>query len=890
MNIREPMKIEYLFLENFAYLETGLKKSSIEIDLRNSKHPINVFIGSIGSCKTFILSHLQPYATVGSLDIRNQDDPIIEGKNGTKLIHYLKGDTKYEITHEYIWIERNGSHTTKSYITKDGDELNPSGNVSSFKYIITTEFGLEQSYLRLLRIGSNVTGLLELSATERKSYVANMLESANAILNLHKKFKEELKTFNTQISILTNKLTQLESSKIDEYKERLIDINLTISSLDKDIKECEAEITKHNAHIALIAPNGIESLGYDIGVLVEDINNMRAREYDLEEALMTLPENVTVTDLAKKIGALEADQESNKKALINLQDDYESYIETIHQLEDKIAIITNDEHIKLLRRTYLELKQETENVWKLIKDFDCPYNSSYLKNIFNELHDIDLMISDINQYDVDSIRVVYNSDSSIISYSREKGEILTGRKINLSKKINNLIFSSKYVKMGIMYTPPFCPTDKCPFKRTHPYTLADGRSDKEINQEVESIKNQINKIDKELYTYAEYPSIYAKISSLRGRFDNVCNVLNKIGCVNTDNLYLVLTRLDMQKWYNYDKIIDTQELCLMKERYYDSVDRLRIMESELQAYNISEVENYRNQIVELTHEKDQCITLIGEADENIKNNKNKLGECYDIYNRLLEKSNNEIALQNLRNELDTLTEKVNKLVKDKDLISPYEKLNEEYSKRIRVMEIERESLISERNKLSVKVNDIEYTLEEFKYSILTQEYLTELVDASSAKKGIPLELINDFVYGCKDIVNDLTFSIFEDDIQIEEFKIDEKEFYVPYTINGRYIKDVTSASQGQRSLFSIAIAFAFAQNLEISYNIPLCDEADSNLHRTEHAKFLSMILRQMKAIGSIQSFLITHNSALENLPVNFIATTPEDVNLTNGSTLIKLYD
>ena len=104
------------------------------------------------------------------------------------------------------------------------------------------------------------------------------------------------------------------------------------------------------------------------------------------------------------------------------------------------------------------------------------------------------------------------------------------------------------------------------------------------------------------------------------------------------------------------------------------------------------------------------------------------------------------------------------------------------------------------------------------------------------------------------------------------------------------IKDVTKASQGQRSLFSIAIAFAFSENLDIKYNIPLLDEVDAPLHKNEHMKFLSMVLKHMRRRNSEQLFLITHNSALENIPVNYICTTPEDINLSNGSTIINLYE
>ena len=78
-----------------------------------------------------------------------------------------------------------------------------------------------------------------------------------------------------------------------------------------------------------------------------------------------------------------------------------------------------------------------------------------MKNLITDLHGIDLLINDIGQYDNEIIQKCYLSDASIISWAKKKGEILTGRKVNLQKKMNNLSFSATYSVVGVMYTPPF---------------------------------------------------------------------------------------------------------------------------------------------------------------------------------------------------------------------------------------------------------------------------------------------------------------------------------------------------------------------------------------------------------------------------------------------------
>ena len=82
------MRILELSLTNFLPILAGIGKEHISINLRDSDELISVFIGKIGSGKSYILSHMQPFSAVGTLDVRNNDDPIIPEKDGKKVIVY----------------------------------------------------------------------------------------------------------------------------------------------------------------------------------------------------------------------------------------------------------------------------------------------------------------------------------------------------------------------------------------------------------------------------------------------------------------------------------------------------------------------------------------------------------------------------------------------------------------------------------------------------------------------------------------------------------------------------------------------------------------------------------------------------------------------------------
>lgn len=884
------MKINYLYLENFVCVLAGLKKNTVTLDLRNNDLPINVFIGGIGSGKTFVMSHLQPFATLGSLDVRNQDDQIIEGHDGLKIIEYEKDGSTYEIRHEYIWSEKGKTHSTKSYIEKDGEELNPTGNVSSFKYMIKVEFGIEQSHLRLLRLGDNVTSLIGLSATERKTYVASMLEQAEFILALNKKFREDLRNINAQVNVLTNKLTQIGLNNEDQYKAEIEDRREDLEAIDTLIKEKEAKITKHLAEIALIAPNGYVEYMKELKTLIDQYDSKRSERDELNKELMSLTGDKTVSDIAKEIGANESLIQSNEERILSSTIDYDKYNLALAQVESKIATLLSDDHIRVVKAAYESLKIQLEDEWERIKDFKCGYTSTFIKGLINDLHAVDVLINDISQYDSEVVRKIYLSDASIVSWARNKGEILTGRKINLGKKLNNLSYSASYTPVGVMYTPPHCPTPNCPFKKTHPFTLADGRSTKEINVEVEEIREEIDRVDKELYLLAEYPTIYTKIESLRGNFKEMIPILRKLGCLLTDSVLHILTRIDKQRWYSYDMLVEVEEKCILKESYYESLEKLRLMKMELDSYEANNLDQLQAKKSEYEEIIAREVANISQLNETNKELSSRTKDLYELYDAMLNKASKEQRLQELNHELDLMSQDLRTRAKNADLIAPYEMVNENLRGEIRSLTVEREGIVSRINRLTSIINDLEFTRNQMESILVDQKYMTLLVDATSSKEGIPLEMINHFLGGCKDLVNDLVFDIFEEDISLEDFNITDKEFLIPYSVNGKYIEDVTKASQGQKSLFNIAIAFSFILMVQLPYNIALLDEVDGPLHKTEHMKFLTMVVKLMKKIGSNQIFLTTHNTALERFPVNYIATTEEDLNLDNGSNLIKLYE
>ena len=116
------MKILKAEFQNFKGLYSGLGKYNVTIDFKNLTNIITVIIGEMGSGKTTILSHLQPWASVGSLDERNSDGIIIEEMNGSKHLIFQEDTDVYDILHQWKW--EKDHHSLKSFFKKNGTELN----------------------------------------------------------------------------------------------------------------------------------------------------------------------------------------------------------------------------------------------------------------------------------------------------------------------------------------------------------------------------------------------------------------------------------------------------------------------------------------------------------------------------------------------------------------------------------------------------------------------------------------------------------------------------------------------------------------------------------------------------------------------------------------------
>ena len=261
------MWIKYICLENFKNIKTGLKANRLEIDFSKRENVICLLTGPNGMGKTSLLSCLTPFATLGNLDIRDGNQLIIEKKPGYKRIIIMNGPDEIDIEHFYS--VNKETHSVKSYIKLNGKELNPNGNVTSFKNVVYELLHIDLDYVRLIRLGDNVSNLIQLKTSERKKFMSKMLPSVDNYLKLYTKLSADVRDLKVVMSHITDNINKLNIKDEEEYQKKMNEIDDAISYYEKNINEVTEEIYK--------LTYDIESLSLDLEYR-DELRKLRKKE------------------------------------------------------------------------------------------------------------------------------------------------------------------------------------------------------------------------------------------------------------------------------------------------------------------------------------------------------------------------------------------------------------------------------------------------------------------------------------------------------------------------------------------------------------------------------------------------------------------------------------
>ena len=859
------MKITYLKLKNFVNIKAGMKKTEVEIDFSKSKNKLILLCGPNGSGKTSLLSEMHPFANSGNMDVRGDTNLIIDGKDGYKEIHIEDKDDKYIIKHYYMFSKKNKS--VKSFISKNGIELNENGNVKSFKETVNECLGIDHELLKLMRLGSNVTSLINMKSTNRKNFASKLFSDIEVYNGFYKKVSEEYRNLRAVLKSTADKISKFNVQDESEFQKQ-IDITMN-------------EITNYNIKKDKLQKDIItlENKILDIKIDDEELVNQNYLRIDDElisaQSLLELVRDINMSKDEYEL-QFERNKQNLELKLIEIKSNIDKaiserdiYYNQKQDLEESLKRAASAERIQNLKETIEKYKKEIDNLEKelnkrtkydktnllILKDH-CQKTIDYIKelNMYSD-HDIKRIMTSIidNENIIKDIEILNTKNKS--EYDRLNAEIINIENMNIDTNI--IIDDNKCTK-------------DCPYREFYLQTIG---KKKNLNNLIEK-RNEINK---EIMKCEELFNLYNKLIFIKNHI---------LSYNETFRIPIVYDYTDCFTKYILGKPpinINLLNIAIDDSEKFDLLDKYK-----------KDLESFENEYKII---KDSGLDVI-----EIENKILDINEIINTKNKTIEENSNSKI--DLENDISILTEEANNIIKAltiKDSMSDLYRQHEEL--RQRILEIDKlkmeksnytnevikykselKSIVEFINSLTVKMNQLSFNMET--YNNLITEYnalkllfedADDIKEALNASKGIPLIFLQVYLKNCPIMMNSLLDTIYDGELQIEGFLIDENEFRIPFIKSGIKVPDIVMASQGESSFISIVLSLSLIIQSMTKYDIICLDELDGPLDTKNREEFIKILYTFIEQVNSDQVFLISHNNLFDNEPIDLILTGNMDV-------------
>lgn len=853
------MKILRLVLENFEVIRNCMGSNYLEIDFRGCQNKICLLLGPNGSGKTAILSQLNPFATIGNLDVRDGITIITPKKHGKKEIWIADGPVVYKIQHYYSPLK--DSHSTKSFIQKDDVELNPNGNVTSFKEIVKEELGVEQDYMKLIRLGSNVKSLISLSSTERKTFMGKMLDDIGVYLQYYKHVNNHMRTLKDMLSHTVDKLHKSRYMEVSMY-------NQEINLVEGEVERLEGQLRDQGDHLAVVHKE-IEAIG-DIFELREQLEKYGKSLKKMKQVRARLGDDVKDASYYKEEYAKASETLTKKESML-------SATELLFQKEfssrDELEVQIRTLEVQLRQRD--ETDHEIQRLQKLLKDTD-----SLIATRKNTLDGFDTSIT-LSEFE--SFFSFLKASEQSLQHLYEFGKLPVQKVVQLIRENKDV---TKYVNAGILdvrqtdeteillerirrigdfAAPLSCEESTCPARKVWEYVYSllqdrnvdeNDRHGTEFYQEVEMVHRAVKQLLEDVMSQRSYieklPEDLQKYFQWNTLLQRIYDEEHLYPVKKMDQFYTMLKEYEdlavllseREKIYeNLNRYLRLSKDDAVQNIYDTTLARLNASKAQLSKYQ-DEMQQYKRDIDELERTA-EAMEDAWNTCENYEETKAIVESLQDRYKQYHDLHAKETTIHASMQRLDIILS----------------------GKRKELSNLQTEFY---------NFKDLQKNLK--KYQKIYDEMECVKNALSATKGGIPTIITKHYLADTESITNDLLNIAYDGEVQVEPFTITATEFSIPIYIKGYRLPDVKMASQGEVAFLSVALSFALiSQSLRKTkrWDIMELDEVDGPLDQNNRRKFIEILENQIDRVGSNQNFLITHNDMFSHYPIDIIELVPD---------------
>lgn len=892
------MRLKSATLHGLWGVYSASGKKEIYIDFTKCIHNIVLIIGKNGSGKTTIWEALQPIPLPAS--------KFIDKEPGFIHLEYIHDDLIYKIRMEYPITNSRDRAQTKVFITRISDsdmiELNPNGNINSYKSILYSEFNLDPSFVSLSQISQEDMGIVNKKPSERKKYVSSITDDIEVYNGIYKSLVKRSGIFRSMINSITAKMdtignqeslmTDLTSKEVildrlltekDYLTRKKIELEKEISVMDPDgkIQERYQQLTSQileykkelNNLIIFIKSaknryrsDDAEILGEKVVSLRTKIARSETQVSALEDALFKMHEErnslgIEINEKVQKASSIrnEYDHQRLKTEMELLKTKIDAYKKSIHDMGfiDLSSVITKDEFVSGL------------NILSFIKDKISKTKSlasseesllAVLSNLNNNGIGVESEIENIRNDLETTIHLIQSGEQKIVEYSSYK---------SLSEKLKD--------------RPEGCNISGCFFikdaleaeEKCNAFNLDETRSIVERNKELK------NKLSKHLNFLYEQYDIEKSIKDIVEYIKGNSYILSKFPtCTSLLNISTFLENFCSSLFIDtISSLVENMNSANIFEDYKSLSSRLLDLERDEKIYADKEetAAKLDTEIAILEGKSDKLVKDIVDTQDSVMNYKKQIQDSLSTIKGIEE----SILMINKYNEyeekISSIDAELLKIEGDIKTIGESVVGINEISSRLAAIESDLRPISADKDQLRFALKQLEEYKEEL--VMYTEKYNTvELIKkySSPTKAGIQTLFMQLYMGKTISMTNELLSSLFDGRMELEPYIINDNEFRIP-CINKEsnvYHDDISSCSSAERAMISMMIGFSLLYHSSTTYNILRMDEIDGALDQNNRSEFIGLLNSFMGKFGIEQCITISHSSEISMGEVDIIELTP----------------
>ena len=880
------MRFTYLELENYIGIYNGMGLYNIKINFLKSKHRICVIKGTNGSGKTTIQSALSLFP--------DGNDAFIPDKPAKKIVQVLNNNIIYEVKFFHDIRTSGVRIPTKAFITKktpDGDEveLNPSGNVTSYKDILYQEFKLDSNFFALTRLSMDDRGLGYKRPADRKKFVNSIIESLDVYNEIYKTISKKANNIKAVMNNITSRLgsigdkgsivslrdsladeIQRIQDKRDEINGKIAAITATITSADPDnyiqdsFKEKNTALRQINSLLKKLV-DGYQSenrlfipevetklLGDKLEKYYNDIN------YFTQEAEKL---RTTARSIIDQMSSLRSQLDLTISQLQSLKTD--EYIELEKEMEDAKARAA--EVAQAISVTGIDPMAFTKDEY--ITALNTVHDIVNMVNVFRSTFDYNMIDTCVSEY----ARLGYLGVPDMLNCDNELQIISSAPELQ-QRFLQQIAAAESDVKLvnTLVNRPDGCKIDSCFFiadavkvATTNPeYRL------EELNKDYEAFKESLADAYKRKEYVETHNQCLNQIRTIVRAIDNNNGILVKLpnGGIFKSKQEFFEYLVGGQSFEFIDKIYQYLNVANNFEIYQglmQSIDYYKIRLDTLasQRESMRKFEEVRQSLQKSLDDLNVRLSCNSKVLQDIE----KALESAKAYAKHL----NEVVIPRCDQIIDGIKkrnqyrEELTAIQEKMSMISNYIESRTRLYGELKSLDTELSYKQKEKDEAVYKLRQIdEYEKSLAEYKEVYDKYYEKIRYHSSPTTGIQLVFMQLYMGKILDISNKLLSYLFQGQYQLQPFIINEDEFRIPCMGNGYLNDDISSMSSSQLTMISMILSFALMSVSSTDYNVIKLDEIDDPLDEPNRAAFAILLDNIMDVMHTEQCIMISHSSEM----------------------------